>query len=81
MHLSIQHVLTGLGARARAKRESLEMKGLWQELQARLEQRGLDFEWADAVQDLGQLHVVEVQEGRTQFLLRDENIGTCGGVL
>ena len=57
------------------------MEGLWQELHARLEIRGLDFELADDLHDLGQLHVVEVQEGRKQFLLRDENMGICGGVL
>jgi len=35
---------------------------LRQELQARLEKRGHDHEWADVIQDLGQLHTTEVQQ-------------------
>jgi hypothetical protein len=50
-----------------------------QELQARLEQRAHDFEWADVIQDLDQLHTTEVQQDGKRFLLRDE-AGTCGRV-
>jgi hypothetical protein len=53
---------------------------LRQELQARLEKRGHDFEWADVIQDLGQLHTTEVQQDGKRFLLRDEVKGCCGGV-
>jgi Transposase DDE domain len=53
---------------------------LRQELQARLEKRGHDFEWADVIQDLGQLHATEVQQDGKRFLLRDEAKGTCGSV-
>jgi Transposase DDE domain len=53
---------------------------LRQELQARLEERGHEFEWADVICDLDRLQVVEVdQEGR-RFLLRSEAQGTCGSV-
>ena len=53
---------------------------LRQELQTRLEKRGHDFEWADVIQDLGQLHTTEVQQDGKRFLLRDEVQGTCGSV-
>ena len=53
---------------------------LRQELQARLEQRGHDLEWADVIQDLGQLHTTEVQQDGKRFLLRNEAQGTCGSV-
>jgi hypothetical protein len=53
---------------------------LRQELQARLEKRGHDLEWADVIQDLGQLHTTEVQQDGKRFLLRDEAKGTCGSV-
>src|SRR5271166_2988606 len=53
---------------------------LRQELQARLDERGHEFEWADVIQDLGQLHVTEVEQDGKRFLLRDEVKGTCGGV-
>jgi hypothetical protein len=53
---------------------------LRQELQARLEERGHDFEWADVIQDLVQLHATEVEQDGKRFLLRDEVRGTCGGV-
>ena len=53
---------------------------LRQELQARLEKRGHDLEWADVIQDLGQLHTTEVQQDGKRFLLRDEVKGTCGSV-
>jgi transposase len=53
---------------------------LRQELQARLEIRGHDLEWADVIQDLGQLHTTEVQQDGKRFLLRDEIQGTCGTV-
>ena len=53
---------------------------LRQELQTRLEKRGHDFEWADVIEDLGQLHTTEVQPDGKRFLLRDEAQGTCGSV-
>jgi hypothetical protein len=53
---------------------------LRQELQTRLEKRGHEFEWADVIQDLSQLHTTEVQQDGKRFLLRDEVKGTCGGV-
>jgi hypothetical protein len=53
---------------------------LRQELQARLEKRGHEIEWADLIQDLGQLHVTEVQQDGKRFLLRDDVKGTCGTV-
>jgi hypothetical protein len=53
---------------------------LRQELQARLEERGHDFEWADVIQDLVHLHATEVEQDGKRFLLRDEVRGTCGGV-
>ena len=53
---------------------------LRQELQTRLEKRGHEFEWADVIQDLGQLHATEVEQDGKRFLLRDEVKGTCGGV-
>ncbi len=53
---------------------------LRQELEARLEARGQDVEWADVIQDLERLREVEVaQEGKC-FLLRSEAQGTCGRV-
>ena len=53
---------------------------LRQELQACLEQRGHEIEWADVIQDLGQLHTTEVQQDGKRFLLRDDVKGTCGTV-
>jgi hypothetical protein len=53
---------------------------LRQELQARLERRGHDFEWADVIQDLDQLQTTEVQQDGKRFLLRNEAQGTCGSV-
>jgi len=53
---------------------------LRQELQARLEKRGHDLEWADVIQDLGHLHTTEVQQDGKRFLLRDDAKGTCGTV-
>ena len=53
---------------------------LRQELQARLEERGHDLEWADVIQDLDRLQVVEVEQDGKRFLLRSEAQGTCGKV-
>jgi hypothetical protein len=53
---------------------------LRQELQARLEERGHDVEWADVIQDLDRLQVVEVEQDGKRFLLRSEAQGTCGQV-
>jgi transposase len=51
-----------------------------QELQARLEERGHEFEWADVIGDLDRLQVVEVEQDGKRFLLRSEAQGTCGKV-
>jgi hypothetical protein len=51
-----------------------------QELQARLEQRGHDPEWADVIGDLDRLQMVEVEQDGERFLLRSEVQGTCGTV-
>ena len=53
---------------------------LRQELQARLEERGHEFEWADVIGDLDRLQVVEVEQDGKRFLLRSEAQGTCGKV-
>ena len=53
---------------------------LRQELQARLEGRGHDLEWADVIQDLDRLQRVEVEQDGKRFLLRSEVQGTCGKV-
>ncbi len=53
---------------------------LRRELQARLEERGHEFEWADVIGDLDRLQVVEVEQDGKRFLLRTEAQGTCGKV-
>jgi hypothetical protein len=53
---------------------------LRQELQARLEERGHELEWADVIQDLDRLQVVEVEQEGKRFVLRTEAQGTCGKV-
>ena len=51
---------------------------LRQELQARLEKRGHELEWADVICDLDRLQMVEVEQDGKRFLLRSEVQGTCG---
>lgn len=51
---------------------------LRQELQARLEARGDDVEWADVIRDVQELQVVEVVQDGKRFLLRSETKKTCG---
>jgi hypothetical protein len=53
---------------------------LRQELQSRLEERGHQLEWADVIQDLDRLQMVEVEQDGKRFLLRSEVQGTCGKV-
>jgi hypothetical protein len=53
---------------------------LRQELQARLEKRGHELEWADVIGDLDRLQLVEVEQDGKRFLLRSEAQGTCGKV-
>ncbi len=53
---------------------------LRQELEARLAADGHEFEWADVIQDLDRLQVVEVEQDGKRFLLRSEVKGTCGAV-
>ena len=51
---------------------------LRQELQARLDARGHEFEWADVIGDLDRLQLVEVEQDGKRFLLRSAVQGTCG---
>jgi DDE family transposase len=53
---------------------------LRQELQARLDERGHEFEWADVISDLDRLQMVEVEQDGKRFLLRSDVQGTCGKV-
>jgi Transposase DDE domain len=53
---------------------------LRQELQSRLEEEGHEFEWADVINDLDRLQMVEVEQDGKRFLLRSEVQGTCGKV-
>jgi transposase len=53
---------------------------LRQELEARLAKDDHDFEWADVIQDLDRLEIVEVEQDGKRFLLRSEVQGTCGTV-
>jgi hypothetical protein len=49
-------------------------------LLTRLEERGYELEWADVIQDLDRLQLVEVEQDGKRFLLRSEAQGTCGKV-
>ena len=53
---------------------------LRQELEARLATDSHEFEWADVIQDLDRLQVVEVEQDGKRFLLRSEVQGTRGAV-
>jgi transposase len=53
---------------------------LRQELEVRLAKDGHEFEWADVIQDLDRLQMVEVEQDGKRFLLRSEVQGTCGPV-
>ena len=53
---------------------------LRQELEDRLSRDGHEFEWADVIEDLERLQVVEVEQDGKRFLLRSELRGTCGAV-
>ena len=53
---------------------------LRQELEARLAKDDHSFEWADVIQDLDRLEIVEVEQDGKRFLLRSEVQGTCGTV-
>jgi transposase len=53
---------------------------LRQELQARLEERGHELEWADVICDLDRLQRIEVEQDGKRFLLRSEVQGACGKV-
>jgi hypothetical protein len=53
---------------------------LRQELEVRLARDGYDFEWADVIQDLDRLQIVEVEQDGKRFLLRGDVQGTCGTV-
>jgi len=53
---------------------------LRREPQARSEERGHEFEWADVIGDLDRLQAVEVEQEGKRFLLRSEAQGTCGPV-
>jgi transposase len=51
---------------------------LRQELQARLEARSWEVEWAEVIRDVEQLQEVEVEQEGKRFLLRSEAQRTCG---
>jgi hypothetical protein len=53
---------------------------LRQELQARWQEQGHAFEWAEVVRDLEQVQYVEVEQGGRRFVLRSELQGTAGRV-
>jgi hypothetical protein len=53
---------------------------LRQELQARLEARGHEFEWSDIMRDLERVQYVEVAQDAKRYLLRSELQGTAGHV-
>ena len=53
---------------------------LRQELEVRLAKDDHNFEWADVIQDLDRLQMVEVEQDGKRFLLRSEVQGTCGMV-
>jgi transposase len=53
---------------------------LRQELEARLARDGHDLEWADVIQDLDRLQMVEVEQDGKRFLVRSDLQGTCGTV-
>ena len=53
---------------------------LRQELQARLKERGREFEWADVIQDLERLQAAEVEQDGKRFRLRTEVRGCCARV-
>jgi hypothetical protein len=53
---------------------------LRKELQDRLEDKGYEVEWADALRDVEQLEEVEVEHDGKRFLLRTEAKGSCGKV-
>jgi len=53
---------------------------LRQELEVRLAKDDYNFEWADVIQDLDRLQMVEVEQDGKRFLLRSEVQGTCGMV-
>jgi transposase len=50
------------------------------ELQARLQERGHKYEWADVIRDLERLQYVEVAHAGKEFRLRSELTGTAGRV-
>jgi Transposase DDE domain len=50
------------------------------ELEARLAARGHTWEWADVIQDLERLELVEVEQDGKRFRLRSELRGVCGRV-
>ncbi len=53
---------------------------LCQELEALLAKDGHDFQWADVIQDLDRLQMVEVEQDGKRLPLRSEVQGTCGTV-
>ena len=53
---------------------------LRQELEVRLAKDDHNFDWADVIQDLDRLQMVEVEQDGKRFLLRSEVQGTCGTV-
>jgi len=60
--------------------KSRPARALRQELEVRLAKDDHNFEWADVIQDLDCLQMVEVEQDGKRFLLRSEAQGTCGTV-
>jgi hypothetical protein len=60
--------------------KSRPARALRQELEVRLAKDDHNFEWADVIQDLDRLQMVEVEQDGKRFLLRSEVQGTCGTV-
>ncbi len=50
------------------------------ELQKRLEEKGMQLEWHDVLQDISQLEEIELESDGKTFLLRNEVQGCCGKV-
>jgi transposase len=53
---------------------------LRQQLQAQLQERAHDFEWADVMRDLEKVQYVHVAQGGKRYVLRSELQGTAGHV-
>jgi transposase len=50
------------------------------ELNIRLENKGMKFEWADILKDLDSLEEIEIEKEDNRFILRSELKGCCGDI-